>query len=350
MSRLVEGLWDCPYCGQKGIGGLKKDCPNCGHPQDEGTAFYMPGDVRYIEKEKAEEYGKGADWTCSYCGSLNRYSSKNCTNCGAAREDNKGDYFANQEKTRAAKAEAAAQERAFTQPAQQKRGFPKVLALILAAIIIFGVIAAIPKKKGAELLEKDWVRQQTLQAYETVNESDWVLPSGGRLIDQKVELKEYQQVFDHNEYVQERRSRQVIDHYEIQVDYVNNGDGTFREVTRSVPVYGTEYYYETVERPVYRDEPVYATRYYYQMDRWISKDVLEAKGVNDTPYWPQYNTKSNERLVDDRQNYTLIFTVKDSRYSVEVPEMLYNKYKPGDSVEIVIQNGRITTVGGTQLY
>ena len=21
-KKIVEGLWDCPYCGQKGIGGL----------------------------------------------------------------------------------------------------------------------------------------------------------------------------------------------------------------------------------------------------------------------------------------------------------------------------------------
>lgn len=61
---------------------------------------------------------------------------------------------------------------------------------------------------------------------------------------------EYELVIDHYEEVQVQRSREVYDHDEYTM--VDNGDGTYREVSH--PVYRTEYYYETVQQPVYRQE------------------------------------------------------------------------------------------------
>ena len=53
-KKIIEGLWDCPYCGQKGIGGLTKSCPNCAHPQDAGTKFYLGEKKEYLEEDKAD--------------------------------------------------------------------------------------------------------------------------------------------------------------------------------------------------------------------------------------------------------------------------------------------------------
>ncbi len=41
MGKIIEGLWDCPFCGNKRIRAGQKTCPDCGHPQDENTKFYM---------------------------------------------------------------------------------------------------------------------------------------------------------------------------------------------------------------------------------------------------------------------------------------------------------------------
>lgn len=41
MGKIIEGLWDCPFCGNKRIRAGRKTCPDCGHPQDENTKFYM---------------------------------------------------------------------------------------------------------------------------------------------------------------------------------------------------------------------------------------------------------------------------------------------------------------------
>lgn len=50
MGKLVEGLWDCPFYDNKRIRAGQKTCPNCGHPQDESTKFYMPDAVEYVRE------------------------------------------------------------------------------------------------------------------------------------------------------------------------------------------------------------------------------------------------------------------------------------------------------------
>ena len=46
MGKIIEGLWDCPFCGNKRIRAGQKTCPDCGHPQDENIKFYMPDEIK----------------------------------------------------------------------------------------------------------------------------------------------------------------------------------------------------------------------------------------------------------------------------------------------------------------
>lgn len=93
-GKKVEGYWDCTYCDTKGIGGLTKVCPNCGNPQAKNLKFYLkPGAKKYLAPEIADNYGKGADWVCAFCGSFNRYNATICENCGAGKADSEEDYF-----------------------------------------------------------------------------------------------------------------------------------------------------------------------------------------------------------------------------------------------------------------
>ena len=55
MGKLIEGRWDCPSCGAKGIKASSKNCPNCGNPQDENTKFYMPDKIDYVPDEEAKD-------------------------------------------------------------------------------------------------------------------------------------------------------------------------------------------------------------------------------------------------------------------------------------------------------
>ena len=82
MGKIIEGLWDCPFCGNKRIRAGQKTCPDCGHPQDENTKFYMPDEIKYVSEEEAEKISRNPDWQCSFCGSLNSDDLNVCKNCG----------------------------------------------------------------------------------------------------------------------------------------------------------------------------------------------------------------------------------------------------------------------------
>ena len=92
-DKIVEGIWDCPYCDATSIGGLQKYCPNCGHPQDKDTKFRLGEKKRYLTDDEISKVGTDPDWACDYCDSLNNSKYKYCHNCGASREKDTKDYF-----------------------------------------------------------------------------------------------------------------------------------------------------------------------------------------------------------------------------------------------------------------
>lgn len=345
-DRIVEALWDCPYCGQKRIGGLTKHCPGCGQPQSTNTVFYMGEKKNYVDADRAKNYGKGADWMCDYCGSLNRYDQTSCSNCGAEREEAKGDYFSN--KTQDGSQTVPKKQHFDPAPAPApKKGFPKILLLGLLAIIAVITFFALPKKHDVSITSKEWAREISIEAYKTLQESDWTVPEGGRVTDQKSELHHYDKVLDHYEYVDVQRTRTVPNGSHTETTYSNNGDGTFTEHTREVTDYTTETYYETEKRPVYRDEPRYQTKYYYDIDRWVPERTVDTSGGEDEPYWGKPELASNERESGREEIYVLHMkdNKKDKEYSYTCSSLEeWNNYKSGDGITIVVQGGKVKEI------
>lgn len=360
MSKLIEGLWDCPYCEQKGIGGLTKQCPHCGHPQDEGTKFYLGEKKEYLADDVAKNYGKGADWTCSFCGSLNRYHVEECVGCGAQRESKSGDYFDNPKKN-AMQQETNPQciklqndkystVSGIKQNARDNKSFEglksrKRIGIILAALFALMAIILWPKSTAATLQDKSWSREIPIEVYKTVQESDWSVPAGGREYDHKEEIHHYNQVIDHYEDVSVERSREVLDGYDTQTDYVDNGDGTFSEHTIQIPRYRTEYYTEIESQPVYRDVPIYQTKYYYEIERWVYDHSVNTSGKMEEPYWGDVVLADQQREGERVEKYTVFFvTKKNKTYEKEVSFDDWKKYEIGEKRKIVIQMGKIKKI------
>ena len=357
-KKIIEGLWDCPYCGQKGIRGLVKSCPNCAHPQDADTKFYLGEAKEAMDEEKAKEYGKGADWTCAFCGSLNRYNSANCNNCGAQREDSSGDYFENRRKEQAAQPQPQPQP-----PKKKKKTGLVILGLIILAIII-GFIASRPRDKATTVSDKTWQRSIAVEAYTTVEETGWSVPSGGRMLDTSQAIHHYEQVLDG--YVEEEYDvpYEVLDGYDEKVEYEDNGDGTFTEVVTEIPRYRTEYRTETRTVPVYRSEPVYQTLYRYEIDKWLPARTETAGGscyepkteglrglsVEAEPYWPDTRLGGTERESGRSEQYILYFTdAKGGVYSAEVSEELWNRYSRDKAVELETVGRRVVSIDGVRV-
>ncbi|MBP5166313.1 MAG: hypothetical protein ILP09_03550 [Oscillospiraceae bacterium] len=343
-GKILEGLWDCPYCGEKGIGGLTKTCPNCAHPQDADTKFYLGSEKKALSDEKAKNYGKGADWTCSFCGSLNRYDRETCANCGAGRADSSGSYFDNLKKR-----EASAQP-SPPPPAPKRSKKRIIIPLLLVIAVLLGLRAIIPRSKDAVLIDKSWERSITLEQYATVEEEDWSVPSGGTLLDSRRAVHHYDQILDHYEEETYQVPERVLDGYDTYTDYVDNGDGTFSEVVREEPRYRTEYRTETRSVPVYVLEPVYQTLYRYNIDKWIPLRTETARGSYDgskdstytEPYWPEFRLGGNERENGRSETYILTFTDSKGKnsYRARVSRDIWDMYSPGDGAKITADMGR----------
>ena len=325
MPKLVMGYWDCPFCGSKGIRGDVVNCPSCGRARGD-VQFYMKGyeegetreenergDVEYLSEEQAKYVSKNPDWYCSFCNSLNSDNAQFCGNCGASRADSESNYFQRLEERKAREAAEAAANQA---PQKQSR---KLLFILLAIVlVIVGVFVWRNGNKTAgdlNVTALNWVRSINIEENRMFSESGWELPDGAKQTDAKKELHHYDQVLDHYEDVQVRRSRQVVDHYETYYTYSDNGNGTYSEIPHERPVYTTEYYTETVKQPVYRSVPRYATKYYYDIWRWTPSRDVTASGDDHNAAWPEYTLAENER--EGQRTETYRFTVEHTEKKKE---------------------------------
>ena len=158
---------------------------------------------------------------------------------------------------------------------------------------------------------------------------------GGRVYDERQEIRSYKSVLDHYETRTETKSRQVFDHNESYTTYSDNGNGTFTEQVHENPVYRTEYYTETYEEPVYRQEPVYDTKYYYEIERWFPIDTYSSKDDDKEPYWnTEYTLTEKQR---DTKRDELYYVHYDDGQNVVKDETDYDTWletKIGDGYEV----------------
>lgn len=335
MGRIVENLWDCQYCGTHGNRGRDYVCPNCGKTRDESVKFYLPGTITYYDKP----IEKGPDWFCPYCNSYNKYSSNNCKNCGAERSNQ--NYFDIQQKREEPKVEKYEIELPKRQinpvpvtyhtptatinipkkemPRVEKKvrhlniqwSWQRFFAILILFIIIGGIFLAIPRWKTITVDSLEWHREIEIETNTLIEEDDWSVPSDAvEVLYTRREIHHYDHVIDHYQTITETKSRQVLDGYDTYYTYRDLGNGFSEEVEHSTPRYRTEYYTETHEEPVYRDDPVYRTKYYYTVWRYIYDHSEISSGINNEPYWPEYQFVGDQREGTRHEKYIVNYTDK----------------------------------------
>lgn len=338
MGRIIEGVWDCRYCGAKKVRGGLRECPQCGHPRDEGITFYIDNPQNYVyDEEKAAKARRGPDWACPACNCFNSADSTVCMGCGTPRDSESKDYFQKQEALHAAEQRIYQREEQawqayhpeYTPPEREpettytplkpkkkiswrKILIPTISVLLMLALIVGLVSCLIPHEVSGTVMEMEWSRSVEIEEYKTVRESGWSIPSGGRKISQSEEIHHYDQVLDHYETKTRTHTEQVLDHYEEYVSgYRDLGNGHFEEITSQRPVYRTETRTETYQEPVYKQVPVYQTKYVYDIDKWVHKSYEKTSGHDKAPYWSDYTCKSKEREGTRSETYSI--TVQDEK-------------------------------------
>lgn len=360
-DKVVKGYWDCPYCSSREIDGLVDFCPNCGVHKPKDVKYYLKGNVttnttysksqvpdsdvlseKELEKagiSKEECDGKHKEWVCDFCGSLNNWADNVCSSCGS-QKDESDTLYGGEKKSGEEPAEQ--QHTASSQDKEQLSVWDKIKSSFVknrkAAAIVTVIIAVLsvmffPYKKVVTVKSFAWERNISLEEYRTVQESDWNVPEGGRVYDEKTEIKSYVSVVDHYETVWETKTREVFDHNETSTTYSDNGNGTFTEHTTTTPVYRTETYQESHEEPVYRQDPVYATKYYYDIDKWVDTgNDYPSSGKDHKPYWNEDYKPMADNIRDTDRSET--YTVKlDNGKTQEKSYSEWKNMKIGDTKE-----------------
>ena len=363
MGKLIEGRWDCSYCGTKGILGRNRECPNCGRPRGEDVKFYMSDSKDYVPDEEAKNISREPDWMCEYCGCYNSAKEHKCISCGAERELNNNTYFDIQKRNQERKKEKSQYKNEYTMTSELKneeensrdiedrksfvkKGFVAVGAIIGILIMILGIISVFtPKEASMKITEFSWQRNISIEEYKTFHESDWSVPSGGRVTGQSMEFHHYDSVIDHYETKTREVEKTRISGYETRTYTKDLGNGYFEEESEEVPVYETYYETEEYEEPVYIDEPVYRMKYYYDIDRWTYERSVKTKGNDKSPYWGKANLQDKERVRSETETYTIkgITDEKEAQTrKVNVDADVWKKLKMGQTVKIQIYVGGVT--------
>lgn len=393
MKGVVEGFWDCPYCGTNRIRGRYYYCPNCGKGRGQETKFYPPERITKADLIDDREEIKNPDQYCEYCDSYINFKFNYCPNCGAER--GKKDYF----KVRAEKESKGTEREVITEdridyveahferyedkgdeedekevyndikylvdkknPEERysKEIFGnneksrntvtsffsrnKKTVLIIAAVlavISFITIILIPRNEEIDVIGKSWKRTIAIESHEWIEHSDWSLPAGARLKYSNSEIHHYEKVFDHTESYHESHKERYISGYKTVTR--DRGNGYF-EVDEE-PIYSYRTVYETKQRDVYRDEPVYKTKYYYEIQEWVYNRSYHSSGTTDEPYWPEIELANNDERERSRDaTYTIIGMKNGKRRQYTASLEIWQKIDIGQTYEFEIVLGTIKEI------
>ncbi|MBR0542470.1 MAG: zinc ribbon domain-containing protein [Clostridia bacterium] len=381
MSEKVWTYWKCPSCG-KIIRGDNRDCPNCGRPISADAKYLMPdnpevvsaiadGSVLIKGETRVDEKGIVAEivpdelasdkpnWKCVFCGFQNRFENTTCQSCGAGKEQAKFDYFDSRpvmdednqkdyERRTGLAYEPVSEPEPVTEcnyVSEPESLLKRILNVLRDNVqIVAGVLAILfliwlftPITRTASVKGFEWERSITVEEYTLCHESDWSVPSGGKVASQREEIHHYDSVFDHYETRTRQVAETVLDGYDTS--YIDLGNGQAEVV--ETPRYRTEYHEETYEEPVYRQEPVYRTKYYYDIGRWKSKSSIDTSGANQNPYWGKCDypsSVSSPNYGDKRQGdrdesyYAVVTDEKGDNQSVKFGYSDWSELKTGDKI------------------
>lgn len=340
MSQIIMGYWNCESCGTSDIEGLIDVCPSCGARKPANTRYHMKG-RNIVTNEQLKKAGIGEDecdgehkeWVCEYCGYLNNYSDTECYGCGASKEEAKQEYGDEPAREAVIQIQEPEPESEPVKAHKKKKfGIGKIILTSLLALVAICVVLLFPYKQTWTVTGFSWEREITVEQKQVLQGSDWSVPEGARVYKEAEEIQTYSQQISHYEDVVVTKSREVIDHYDTEYEYVDNGNGTFTEKSYEVPVYVTEYYDETERRPVYISVPVYATRYYYEYDQWEDAEQYLTSGTDHNAYWDEsYTLTENQRDDKRREEYLVIY---DKGESVYLTFEEWNTYQLGDTYTV----------------
>jgi hypothetical protein len=161
--------------------------------------------------------------------------------------------------------------------------------------------------------------------YQTVAESDWYIPDGGRL--------------NHKEW--------EIHHWEDYVSgwhYETRSGGTYSCGTSKKPKTCT-YPDKKIKVDDHSSRPVRRWKYYYYIDRWLDIAPLITSGTDkENVHWPNtddhtYNDANiigNIKLGTRWSHYWIVITAEGKTYERDMIDSVWNSYAKGEHIKLTL--------------
>jgi len=381
MSKIREGRWACPSCGDIVLGRFET-CPSCGAPRPQGVRFFLPeGEPYTTDPALLADAASGADWTCDACGGANKGAVNGarviaCVHCGEPRDGDDTDtpvrHLTAVPKTPSEASllerEAlrnAAQERRTTRVAatlaaqrQATKGATWLVGTTLLALVVIALAASWlwTYREAATVVGGTWTHTLSIEAYTRLEEEGFDPPADAHVL--RTERREHHKTRVITGYTTQTTTKKVQTGTESYTCGTTDlGNGYFEDKTCTRPTYTDVPVSEEV--PVYTWMPVYEDYAFYTIDRWRAHRTATATGgLLDAPVWPtplldpgqrQGDTArlGEERVAGRHTLYQIEVLVHTQRRILTVDAGAYEKARSGSAGVSIVRNiwgGRRTLV------
>ena len=336
---IYKGYWKCPYCTNRNDGPVTV-C-GCGKARDKDVEFKLDDSAPVVTNStELREAKVGANKFCSYCNGSYPATLGTCPSCASGAVGGTlpvGDYVPDRSKVKIEKPRApySGYSRSFYSSSTQKSygsGGRSLMPWLIGGGGILFVIAILfflfstSDVRSVNITKFSWEKEIYVNQLRTFTESDWDVPSGGRVIDRDRRVKDHEQVVAGYRYDWEDEP------YEDGVDkYVcgktNLGNGYFEDKICKKPIIKNRR--KQIKVPIMEDRSIYATWYTFKIDRWVHGRTLKLAREDRFPVWPDLVLSRDEKEDSRLESYSIFFRDdKGKTYERQYPEIEWRKFDP----------------------
>jgi hypothetical protein len=338
---IREGKWRCPGCGNKNRGRNVK-CGGCGQARENVEFEYDESAEEVTDAGELAVAEGGADWVCAYCSTSNRADAGKCGQCGGARDEGRAREVADVppagEETAQAFHGGDREETPGVPPALTKLGFG------ILALFVFLWWGCRTHEEKLKLANASWTRTIAIESYGPVVETDWDVPSGGRVLSSSREIHHYDKVPDGTRTVERHYTERVQRGTKrVKTGTKNMGNGYFKDTYENRPVYETVSRTRRETETVYRNVPVYRTKYRYEIHKWTKCRDVATSGLDTNPQWGAVQLTANEREGPRASTYEIRLAGGGKEFRYTPSEAQFTKMKLGEAYRVEVSGfGSVT--------
>ena len=314
MGDIVEGKWDCPLCGSKGILGRHRTCTHCKKPRGKvkfyfGSSSEIASLPAVTDAQVLAEAKAGPDWYCGVCGGGSSATVSTCMHCGA-------DQSLSETTDVLVKPARFAPEYWADTPYQPKKRWlsPVVMGVFVAVNLILWLWWGFQEHDVVgQVVSWHWEHRTVRDHWSEVVRSDWesglspspvVMPVNGRgerggvqnIRHCRQEIHHYERYECGTERACSMQTRSVSCGTEESCSVVDHGNGYGERTCSTVTMYCSESYEECHDETKYCERPIYATKCDYDTWVWLEAESRTTSGEGDKVYWVEITPGERDRL------------------------------------------------------